>query len=463
MIEVPYGDGTISLSIPADRVRLAEPAADVVPEPPLDAFRRALDAPVESAPLEELAAGRKVVYLLDDATRAAPHKAFIRAILERLSNAASVAAIIATGSHEMDSAGNRRIVDAFNEIAREVGVRADIDIHDCEDADAHLLLGTTTRGTPVMVDRRALAAELLVITSDLKNHYFAGYSNPIKDILPGVSAYATIEHNHSLALEPDSTFGRHPWHPDPARRTNPLAEDMVEGIGMVLSGLQTGPEAGVGTGGDSGLREAMPPTRRGVSPRDVFVLNAVTKAGQAIWAAAGAMMPTTQRAFEVVDRLASVAVEAHRYLIVSPGGDPQDETLYNAQRGLELSHAGVRAGGEVLFVARCAKGVAPTPKARQEFYDRLTAPLDEVIAGLEREYILYSHKAYKFAKYLQEVDKVTMVTDLSAEEVEAAHMQKAVDPQSVVDRWLAESDDPILVSPSANKLALHAGSPVRSV
>ena len=48
----------------------------------------------------------------------------------------------------------------------------------------------------------------------MKTHYFAGYSNPIKNFVPGICAFETTEKNHSLALHPHSSFGLHPWHSD---------------------------------------------------------------------------------------------------------------------------------------------------------------------------------------------------------------------------------------------------------
>jgi hypothetical protein len=38
--------------------------------------------------------------------------------------------------------------------------------------------------------------------------------------------------------------------------------------------------------------------------------------------------------------------------------------------------------------------------------------------------------------------------------VRAAHLAWTDDAQQVVDRWVEESDEPILVSPRANKVAL---------
>jgi nickel-dependent lactate racemase len=337
-----------------------------------------------------------------------------------------VRGIIAVGSHERFSPGNRRIMARFQAIAGELGLRAEVSVHDCQDPSLHVQLGRTSRGTPVEVSRHALEADVLVVTSDLKNHYFAGYSNPLKSLLPGVSSFASIEKNHSLALEPDAAAGRHPWHPDAGRRANPVAEDMLEAARMVTAG------------------------------KAVFVLACVSVPAGLVWARAGEMEAVTRQGIAQVDHTAVARVSAAPFLIVSPGGTPEDETLYNAQRGLELSRDGVQPGGEVLFVARCDRGAAPTAQARAEFYDRLKPPLQEVIAGLKARYILYSHKAFKFAQFIQSVRRICMVTDLSADEVSAAHMERAADPQAVVDGWLRQSHAPIIVSTQANRVVLRS-------
>lgn len=49
-------------------------------------------------------------------------------------------------------------------------------------------------------------------------------------------------------------------------------------------------------------------------------------------------------------------VRAADRLIVSPGGLPNDIDLYIAQRALELTKAGVRDGGEVLFFGGLSEG-----------------------------------------------------------------------------------------------------------
>jgi nickel-dependent lactate racemase len=424
MLALRYGTGTINLRIPPERLRLVEPAGSGTPRPALEALRESMAGPLAGPPLKELASGRRVTYIVDDATRAEPHEALMRAVLEQLGGAAFVRCVVGTGSHERFSEGNKRIVGAFGAIASETGVPHEVSIHDCEDASLHASFGTTPRGTPVEFNRQAMDADLFVVTADVKNHYFAGYSNPLKGFLPAISSFAAIERNHSFALASDSAFGRHPWHPDAARRRNPVAEDMLDAMHL------------------------------GVGDRPVFVLAGLATPEGLLWSGAGEMETVTREAMLQVDRRTSVRVEPCRYMIVCPGGHPEDETLYNAQRGLELSRAGVLPGGEVLMPARCEKGVASTAKAREEFYDRLTAPLDDVMRGLEERYVLYSHKAYKFAQLIRSLKSIVLLTELPPGEVRAAHLAWTDDAQQVVDRWVEESDEPILVSPRANKVAL---------
>jgi hypothetical protein len=99
--------------------------------------------------------------------------------------------------------------------------------------------------------------------------------------------------------------------------------------------------------------------------------------------------------------------------------------------------------------------VAPE-EALENFYVKLTAPLDDVISSISGTYHLYEHKAYKFAELLKRISKVHMYTELDQETVEKAHLDKADDPQAVVDNWISENPDvQILVLNKGNKLAVY--------
>jgi nickel-dependent lactate racemase len=389
-------------------------------------LERALDEPA-GEPLEALSRGRKTCVLVEDDTRAGPHDEMIEALCRRLPGAGPVTFMVAAGSHDVTTPGDQQIMAAIREASSRHGVDLEgVYASDCF-SDDFTSIGTTSRGTPVNVNRHALGAELYVVAADIKNHYFAGYSNPLKDFLPGICSYSTIEANHSWALDPRSTFGVHPLHPDPDRRDNPLADDMLEALHMILDGTPA------------------------------FTLVSITTHDMLLWSAAGEIESVTRDGIGKVDELTSFKVDRVPHAIVSPGGYPQDDSLYNAQRALELTKNAMVDGAQVLLVAECENGIAPNQKATENFYDRLTKPLEEVLDSIKSRYVLYSHKAYKFAELINRLDTIHVHANLDGEVLESAHLRKAGDPQSVVDGWIQEDPEAqVLAFDDGNKLAVYA-------
>ena len=84
------------------------------------------------------------------------------------------------------------------------------------------------RGTPIELSAAANDCDCFVVNSDMKPHYFAGYSNALKFFLPGVTSFAAVEANHALALAEGACAAHHAVHPDAGRRNNPLSADMLE-------------------------------------------------------------------------------------------------------------------------------------------------------------------------------------------------------------------------------------------
>jgi nickel-dependent lactate racemase len=425
-IDLAYGDSKIEFKIPDENL-----AGKITPKPVSSMsdiegeLARVLANP--HGPLvEELVKSKNVCVLVEDHTRDAPHRELVSSVIPLLADANRVQFIITTGSHEVNHPGNLEIVDMIRRLAHDGGlISFDIHINDCQSEDV-VDLGVTSRGTPLLVNAPAVGHDVYVSLSDMKAHYFAGYSNGLKNFLPGVCSFKTIEANHSMALDPNATFGKHPYHPNPARRNNPLADDMREAMEMMTKNAK------------------------------VFTLSVISSGRKLVWAEAGRLEPVISRGMEVLDETAIFTVDSVSNIIISPGGYPQDKSLYHSQRGLELTKNAVRDGGEILFVAECRDGVAP-PKATENFFNKLQAPLDEVIASISGQYHLYEHKAYKFAELLKRVGGVIMYTDLDKETVESAHLQKADDVQAVIDRWIAaDPKTKILVLDKGNKLAIYA-------
>ncbi|MFX1578554.1 MAG: nickel-dependent lactate racemase [Promethearchaeota archaeon] len=425
-VHVTYGDGKVKLEIPDKNL------AGVIKPKPAKAtsdvqggIEKVLDNP-HGPLLSDISKGKSVCVLIEDHTRDVPHWEMISAVVPHLKDANMVQFIITTGSHEVNHPENLAIVDMIRRAADDAKIaKYDVMIHDCQSPDM-VDLGKTSRGTPVIIDAAAAGHDVYVSLSDMKAHYFAGYSNVVKNFLPGVCAFKTIEANHSLALNPRSTFGIHPFHPDSTRQDNPLADDMREAMEIIT-------------------REAK-----------IFLIAIVTSDRKLVWADAGDHEPVTARGMELLDETSSFTVKPQERIIVSPGGYPQDKSLYHAQRAIELTKNAVIDGGEILVMAECRDGIAPE-KAVENFYNKLTAPIDEVIGSISGEYHLYEHKAYKFAELMKRVQRVRLYSKLDDKTVQAVHLEPVQDPQAVIDEWIKDSPDvKILVLDKGNKIAVYA-------
>jgi nickel-dependent lactate racemase len=200
-----------------------------------------------------------------------------------------------------------------------------------------------------------------------------------------------------------------------------------------------------------------------VKDRPVFALITITAGGQIRWARFGPIKSVSAEAFTTVDQRNTHTVAPVGRLIVSPGGLPNDIDLYIAQRALELTKSAVTDGGEILFLAACPGGVGEK-KTLENFYHRLTAPIEEILKSIEHQYKLYSHKPYKFAQMIRRLRRIWVHSQMPDDLLTAAHLHPARDPQTVVDGWLAERPDAkIMVVDGANKIALYAAQSRSSI
>jgi nickel-dependent lactate racemase len=425
-VDIHYSDSIVSLDIPeANIAHIIRPWQD---EEEMDnnmILQQAMAGP-EVENFRQIIAGKRLCVLVDDGTRDEPFEEIFEQLFAVLRICSFVRFVLCTGTHEPATPQNKRIAAQVQKAADKAQIgNYDIRVHDCEHAN-FAEAGVTSLGTEIVYNALADDADVFLALSDVKVHYFAGYSNPIKNFMPGICTFRTTEQNHSLALDDKSTFGVHPWHPDTNRRNNPLACDQLEGMQLI------------------------------VKERPIFTLATISTSGQIRWAKFGPTEPVSVEAFATVDQRNTHTVSPAERLIVSPGGLPNDIDLYIAQRALELTKDAVTDGGEILFLAACPNGVGEA-KTMENFYHRLTKPIDEIFNSIENEYKLYSHKPYKFARLIQRLRRIHIYSQIPDNIVLAAHLSPVHEPQAVVNDWLTEQPDAkITIVDGANKIALYS-------
>jgi nickel-dependent lactate racemase len=368
---------------------------------------------------------KAIAVIIEDHTREVPFEDRFNILFPKLKSAQYVKVFIATGTHDSEAEGNYQIRSIIEKSASKCSLLiSKIIIHNCH-KDSFYFAGITSISNDIYVNQEIQDVDVIIILSDMKNHYFAGYSNPLKSLLPGICKFETVERNHALTLNEKSTFGYHPLHPDENRRDNPLALDMYEGFKLILGN------------------------------RKVFVLGTICKHSQIQWAKFGSPEEVTEEGIKQVDKMNGVHVQATEKIIVSSGGYPNDESLYISQRALELTKNAVKDHGEILFIAGCINGIGPQ-KSIQNFYEPLKEDIDIILKKLSDKYIMYSHKTYKFAQLIKRMKSIYLYSELSDEEIKSIHLQTVHSPQQVIDQWISENSNvKINIFTEGNKVAVY--------
>jgi nickel-dependent lactate racemase len=283
------------------------------------ALEYALDHPTGTAPLSELARGKRSAAIsVCDITRPAPNRLTLPPVLRRLEQAGipreCTRILIATGLHRL--ATDSEIVEI---LGPEIVAAYPVVNHNARELADHRHLGTTQSGTPVFIDKRYVDAELHITLGFIEQHLMAGFSGGRKLIAPGVAYQDTIKTLHS------PRFMRDPRAVEGSIEENPLHQELLEIASLA--------------GHD-------------------FVLDVVLTRGRKVCAAfAGAPRTAHQAGIDFV-RSRTTAWIPNRVdaAVTTSAGYPLDLTFYQAVKGVTAASHIVKTGGIILVLAACSEG-----------------------------------------------------------------------------------------------------------
>ena len=196
---VNYGNEKKDFSLPKGWNLIS--AEDKPPVPgvtdPIQEIKRALDHPIGSPKIEELARpGMEVALLFDDLQRPTPVHLALPEILDRLNRAGipdeRITGICALGTHPTPS---------MEQLKKKVGdaafsrLQGHIFAHDPHASD-NVIIGKTHRGTLVEINRHVAFADLIIGVGECMPHPIAGYGGGYKIIMPGVCSYRSVAEHH---------------------------------------------------------------------------------------------------------------------------------------------------------------------------------------------------------------------------------------------------------------------------
>jgi nickel-dependent lactate racemase len=324
-IELSYGRGAINFDYDADRFDVL--TANGATRHPLSDVEigAALEAPIDSPPLEDLIApGDSVLIVASDATRATGSAQVINLLVRRLIQNGTpprdIAIIFATGIHRAVRPDEKaELLTPF--IAQRIHT---ID-HDAYDPAQLIQIGVMERGAPVEVNRALKEFAKVILTGAVGFHYFAGFTGGRKSICPGLASARTIEATHMLAL------------------------DFEHG----------GRRAGVGTGllDSNAVNDECERVAAMIDP--AFSINAmVDDHGRAERIFAGHWQKAHAQACENYISGHSLRIREKRaVVVVSSGGSPYDLNVIQAHKALEMAAHACVEGGTIVFLAECGDGL----------------------------------------------------------------------------------------------------------
>lgn len=196
-----FGDSVVSATLPV-RTEVVSQGISVPLEPTQDlvaTVQSALDAPIDTPPLLELARGaRRVVLAFDDPTvpcYAPLWATAVPLILRTLERAGvpdgGIRLICANALHRMFEHDELANILGSDVVARYADR---LSCHDAEDPDAIETVGTTESGHPVELNRAVTDSDLTIY---LNCSTVRGFSGGWKSVCVGLSTYRSIHRHHT--------------------------------------------------------------------------------------------------------------------------------------------------------------------------------------------------------------------------------------------------------------------------
>lgn len=334
-IEFPYGKTKLVHSFEEDALAgvLTSSIHEYKPlASPEELVRRALEAPIGSPKLSELARGKEnIVIIASDHTRPVPSKAIIPQMLREIRSAspgANITILIATGCHRETT--RKELVSKFGE---DFVKRENIYVHDCDERERLVNIGTLPSGGECEINKIALDADLLVAEGFIEPHFFAGFSGGRKSVLPGIAGRSTVLANHC------SEFIDHPLARTGVLEGNPIHRDMLWAAKKA---------------------------------RLSFIVNVVLNEDKdVIYAVAGDTEAAHGEGVRFLSSLCGADAAEADVVITTNGGYPLDQNMYQAVKGMTAAEATVKRGGVIIMLAESGDGIGG-----DHFYHQLADEAD---------------------------------------------------------------------------------------
>lgn len=416
-IKVPYGNGYMQGIIPDNiPVQVIEPKYKKVTKTTDILIREAMDHPTGTMCLERMAKpDDEILIVINDHTRPGPTKEMVEAIIDRLHQACvpdnNIELIVATGSHR----GSTK-EELQHMVGLDIMEKYKIHMHDCHKGNVYA--GTCKDGLKIYLDQVVMQSKFVILTGLISPHKTAGFSGGRKSIVPGVTALETLHFHHALPIRPmEPAVG---W-----MEQNQFHIDALEGARMA---------------------------------NVKFILNAVQDTyKQNISFVAGDLEKAHQKGVHICRVHNTMECDKRGDLIiVSPGGAPRDQNLYQAQKGLACGEEFAKKGEKVTFILLCRGELGFGPELFKKWLEEAQKPEDVIERFKKEGFDVGTNKAFEYARAESKGRIIVVSENLDPKELKRMMMDWAPNLQAAIDMVLSEKiPEQVIVLPKAVSIIPH--------
>lgn len=400
-VNLAYGQGQLPVEFPDGRTVVIEPTHNPGLADEKAAFLRALTNPIGSAPLlERIKPADKVCITFTDITRATPNDRIIPWLLEHLGGhpRENILLLNQLGTHRPNTQAELQKM-----LTPDVVANYRVLNHEAEDEQELVQVGVTHDGTPALLNRHAVEADLIIPTGFVEPHFFAGFSGGPKGIAPGVAGLRTVMSNHGYRnlMSPNATFG--------ITNGNPLWEELRD------IALKAGPS---------------------------FVLNVTLNDHREITGVfAGDLLEAHRAGCEFVRGSAMQKVDrSFEVVVTTNSGYPLDMNLYQGVKGMSAGARIIEEGGLLILACECSEGV-PGGSPLDELL-RSAGSIEEILGMLATPgFVRPEQWQAQIQAVVQRKARVLVHSKLPDEVVRACHLTPCHDIQAAVNEELEKRGD----------------------
>lgn len=411
-VNLAYGQGWLPVEFPDGRTTVIEPSHTPGLADEKAAVLGALSQPIGAQPLLQLVTPQtKVCILFTDITRATPNDRIIPWLLAHLETVVpreNITLLNQLGTHRPNTQAELEKM-----LTPAVVANYRVLNHEPENDEALTQVGVMRDGTPALLNKHALAADLRIVTGFIEPHFFAGFSGGIKGIMPGVAGLRSVMSNHGFRNigDPNATFG--------INTGNPLWEELRD------IALKAGPS---------------------------FVLNVTLNEKRQITNVfAGDILKAHKTGTEFVRQAAMQAVDAPFDVVVTTNsGYPLDMNLYQGVKGMSAGARIIKPGGTLILAAECSEGI-PANSPLDKLLRAVSSP--EALLGLLAQpgFVRAEQWQAQIQAIIQRKARVLVHSKIPDDVIQAAHLQPCHDIAAEVARCLAD------IGPGARVAVLPQG------